>query len=101
MSVLSFIGKVSSGFGVSAGGIMLALIEFPTDTNAAGVDAAIVERLGWLYAPSITLFCGLAVVALLLYRLDRSTHEHNLKTLGHVAEELALEESRDDRTQLR
>ncbi len=86
-SVLSFIGKVASGVGVWVGGIMLAVIEFPTDAMTTAVPAAIVDRLGWLYGPALALFYGLAIAALCAYRLDRASHAENLKILERARAE--------------
>ncbi|MXY04248.1 MAG: MFS transporter [Gammaproteobacteria bacterium] len=83
-SVLSFIGKVATGVGVWAGGIMLALIDFPADTTAIAVAPEVVERLGWLYGPSLAVFYLLSILALLFYRLDRATHAANLATLKRM-----------------
>lgn len=81
-SVLSFIGKVASGFGVWVGGVMLAVIAFPADTMVTAVPDAVVVRLGWLYGPALALFYVLAIVALGRYRLDRQSHAENLRLLA-------------------
>lgn len=88
-SVLSFIGKVAGGVGVWTGGIILALIHFPADTTAAEVAPEIVERLGWLYGPTLAVFYLLSIVALLYYRLNRETHAANLAALERVRRESA------------
>ena len=83
-SVLSFIGKVATGVGVWAGGIILALIGFPADTTAIAVALEVVERLGWLYGPTLAVLYLLSILALLYYRLDRETHAANLATLKRM-----------------
>ena len=83
-SVLSFIGKVAGGVGVWAGGIMLAFIRFPADATAMEVAPEVVERLGWLYGPTLAVFYLLSILALLYYRLDRETHAANLATLKRM-----------------
>ena len=85
-SVLSFIGKVASGMGIWVGGIMLALISFPTDTMATSVPAEVIDRLGWLYGPALAVFYGLAIFALRFYHLDRRSHAENLTRLREVGE---------------
>ncbi|MCZ6655839.1 MAG: MFS transporter [Gammaproteobacteria bacterium] len=81
-SVQSFIGKVAGGVGVLTGGVMLGLIEFPTNTAAVDVAREIVERLGWLYGPTLAVFYSLSIVALGFYQIDRQAHERNLEALG-------------------
>lgn len=80
-SVLSFMGKVAGGAGVWAGGIMLALINFPTDTMTTSVPPETIVRLGWLYGPALVIFYGLSIAALGYYALDRKSHAANLRTL--------------------
>jgi Na+/melibiose symporter-like transporter len=92
-SVLSFIGKVASGVGVWAGGIMLALIEFPTDTLTTDVSAEVITRLGWLYGPTLALFYALSIVALMFFRLDRETHLQNLALLRNTPDPLTPNEA--------
>ncbi|MEM7018606.1 MAG: MFS transporter [Pseudomonadota bacterium] len=83
-SVQSFIGKVAGGVGIWAGGVMLALIEFPTETAATAVEQIVITRLGWLYGPALTVFYILSIIALLYYQLDRRAHEQHLRALGKV-----------------
>jgi Na+/melibiose symporter-like transporter len=92
-SVLSFIGKVASGVGVWAGGIMLALIEFPTDTLTTDVSAEVITRLGWLYGPTLALFYAMSIVALMFFRLDRETHLQNLALLRNTPDPLTPNEA--------
>jgi len=83
-SVLSFIGKVATGVGIWVGGVMLALINFPTDALSANVPTEVIARLGWLYGPTLAIFYGLAIVALLFFTLSRTTHLENLQALNTV-----------------
>lgn len=80
-AVLSFIGKVATGIGVWAGGVMLALIHFPLETEAAALTPEVAARLGWLYGPALAGLYGASILALLYYRLDRAQHQHNLAAL--------------------
>ena len=47
-----------------------------------------VAGLGWLYAPTLTAFYSLSILALLYYRLDRETHAENLAALQRTRTEL-------------
>ncbi len=81
-SAQSFIGKVAGGVGVWTGGIMLAVISFPTATGTADVPAAITHNLGWIYAPTLGVFYALSVWALSFFDVDRKTHAQNVAELS-------------------
>ena len=86
LSAQSFIGKVAGGVGVWSGGLMLAAISFPTNTASADIGQDIINRLGWLYAPTLAAFYLASVWALSFYRIDRQTHARNLSSLrGEIA----------------
>jgi Na+/melibiose symporter-like transporter len=82
MATNSFVVKLTSGFANLLPGLILAYVHFPAKAAAIGaVDPAIVSRFIWVYLPSMT---GVSVISILiwtLYRIDQTTHEHNLATL--------------------
>ncbi len=80
-SVQSFVGKVASGVGVWAGGVLLAIIDFPLETATAQMDPAVGESLGWLYAPAVMGFSLISIYCLTFYRIDRQSHATNLSKL--------------------
>ena len=80
-SAQSFVAKVAGGVGVWTGGIMLALISFPTNTASVDVDTIIVDRLGWLYAPVLAGLYLISLWVLTLYKIDRQTHVRNVAAL--------------------
>ena len=80
-SVQSFVGKVATGVGVWAGGVLLALIEFPLGTATTQIDPAVGERLGWLYAPAVMGFSLVSIYCMTFYRIDRQVHAANLSKL--------------------
>ncbi len=84
-SVLSFINKAATGVGVWIGGVMLALINFPTDALSADVPTEVITHLGWLYGPTLAILYGLAIVALLFFSLNRKTHLENLQALKSLS----------------
>ena len=84
-SVLSFISKVATGVGIWMGGVMLTLIDFPTDALTADVPIEVITRLGWLYGPTLAILYGLAIVALLFFSLNRNAHVENLQALNSSA----------------
>jgi len=84
MATLSFAGKVAGGMGVWMGGLVLALIDFPTAGEIAILDGDMIERLGWWYAPLLAFLYAAAVFALRFYRLSRGEHLEHLAALDQV-----------------
>ena len=71
-------GKVATGMGVSMAGMILTLVAFPADSLGTDLDADITYSLGWLYASTLAFFFILSILTLLLFSLDRATHEKNI-----------------------
>ncbi len=80
-SAQSFVAKVAGGVGVWTGGVMLAVINFPSNTASVDMGAEIVSRLGWVYAPAVMVFYLLSIWVLRWYEIDRRTHARNLADL--------------------
>ena len=89
MATVSFVGKVASGMGVWIGGLVLAVVAFPGAGEMDTIDAAVIERLGWGYAPLLATVYAAAIVALYFYQLDRATHREHLEALGRGREAAA------------
>ena len=89
MATVSFVSKVASGMGVWLGGLVLTVIAFPGAGEMDTIDAAVIERLGWWYAPLLTFVYAAAIVALYFYQLDRAAHREHLEALGRGTEEAA------------
>ena len=87
MATVSFVSKVASGMGVWIGGLVLTVIAFPGAGETDTIDAAVIERLGWWYAPLLTFVYAAAIVALYFYQLDRAAHRENIEALGRGREE--------------
>lgn len=81
MATLSFVGKVAVGMGVWIGGLVLALINFPSGEEIATLDQDMIERLGWWYGPLLAVLYAASIAVLRLYRLSRSDHVVHLKAL--------------------
>ena len=84
MATLSFVGKVAGGMGVWMGGVVLAVIDFPTAGEIATLDRDMVERLGWWYAPLLAFLYAGSLVALRFYRLSRGAHLEHLAALDRT-----------------
>ena len=74
--------KSVQGFGVLAGGFILAAAEIPANAMPGQVSAESLFRLGLYYVPTLlTLwFCMIASVS--MYRIDRDGHRRNLEQLA-------------------
>ena len=68
---------------------MATVIAFPGAEEMDTIDAAVIERLGWWYAPLLTFVYAAAVVALNFYQLDRAAHREHLDALGRGVAEAA------------
>ncbi len=80
-SSVTFIRKCVQGFGVMAASFVLAMAQFPTGADPSEVSDQTLWRLGAYYVPSI-LFLWLSMIAVVsTYRIDRETHEENLRKL--------------------
>lgn len=79
------VSKFTVGLGALVAGALITFVGFPTHAVPGTVDPAIVRHLAMLYLPCIVIFNGGSVVVLLFYRLDRTTHEHNLERLAEAA----------------
>jgi Na+/melibiose symporter-like transporter len=73
--------KAVSGVGVMAAGQMLHFANFPENARAVGVDKEVLNHLGWTYVVALVCFYGGCLFALSFYKIDRGTHEDNVRTL--------------------
>lgn len=78
----TFARKAVQGFGVLAASAVLAVVQFPKGVAPGQVPDETVFRLGLYYAPTLFVIWMLAIASLKLYRIDRTQHEENLRTLA-------------------
>ena len=78
----TFARKAVQGFGVLAASAVLAVVQFPKGVAPGQVPEETVFRLGLYYAPTLFVIWMLAIASLKLYRIDRTQHEENLRTLA-------------------
>ncbi|HEY2661045.1 MAG TPA: MFS transporter [Caulobacteraceae bacterium] len=84
------LSKLTTGVGAFMAGVLLTVVRFPTHAAQGTVDPALMRHLALLYLPAHTLLTAASIAVLFFYRIDRSTHEHNLELLREAA---ALAES--------
>jgi Na+/melibiose symporter-like transporter len=78
--------KFTAGIGAFIGGLLLTLVHFPASAAKTGVDPQIMRHLVEIYLPTSVTLSVIAIAALGLYRIDRRTHERNLRTLDEAAD---------------
>ena len=87
--------KFTAGLGVFAGGLLLTLVNFPTNAAQGAVDEAIMRHLAIVYLPISFTLTSLAIGVLIFYRIDEATHRRNLENLQDAVatvEETSMEE---------
>ena len=76
-AAVSFSNKVTSGIGTVAAGFALALISWPTGTDAktaADIGAETVTWLGLIYGPIVSGFALVSIFCYTRYGLSRERH---------------------------
>ncbi|MGH7024580.1 MAG: MFS transporter [Caulobacteraceae bacterium] len=84
-AVNGLLPKFTGGIGAFVGGVLLTLVHFPKHAVMGAVDPAIMRHLVIIYLPLSVVLSVVAIAALGLYRIDRKTHERNLRTLEEAA----------------
>ena len=81
-AAVTFARKSTQGFGVLAAGFVLAFASFPENPRPGEIPGDALWRLAVAYVPLIVcLYTGL-LIAIWFYRIDRDSHNRNLKILS-------------------
>ncbi len=83
-AAVTFTRKSTQGIGVLAGGIILSVIAFPQGAAPETVGADTLWWLGAFYAPSLVLVWSAMLHSISRYRIDKGTHEENLRKLAQA-----------------
>ncbi|MEJ1969234.1 MAG: MFS transporter [Rhizomicrobium sp.] len=81
----SFVAKAVSGTGPLMAGLLLTLVSFPEHANPATLDPQIPRNLALVYFPVTFVLYVVALGCLSFYRIDRATHEENVRRLAEAA----------------
>ena len=81
-SATTFTQKLVSGIGIMAAGFVLAAAACPKGADPAHVSPDALWRLGAYYVPLILTFWMSMVAVIAFYRIDRTSHEDNLRKLA-------------------
>lgn len=84
-SAASLMQKAVSGLGIFASSIILQLAHFPEHAVPGAVSKDILHGLALIYLPVLGVLYAIALAILSLYRIDRSTHEANVRRLAELA----------------
>lgn len=85
---LSFVNKATSGLGILLAGILIDLVHFPQHAAPATIDIVApgaVRNLVLIYMPVQIVLWIISFSLVSGYRIDRKTHEHNLRRLAEFA----------------
>ena len=77
----TFIMKVTTGIGLMAATVVLALAQFPSGVAPDQVPDSALVTLGWWYLPAIIVLRLAMILSILPYAVDRKSHEDNLRKL--------------------
>jgi Na+/melibiose symporter-like transporter len=78
----TFARKAVQGFGVLAASAVLTVAQFPKGVAPGQIADEAVFRLGLYYAPTLFVIWMLMIASINMYRIDRDTHEDNLRALA-------------------
>ncbi len=84
-AAVTFTRKIVQGVGVVSATIVLSIAQFPTGVMPGEVPEASLFILGALYAPAVFTLWMVMIWCLSSYKIDRATHEENLRALGRAA----------------
>jgi len=82
VAATAFVQKATSGVGIFASSLLLGAIGFPRGATPGQIDPGVVRTLGLVYVPVVVGLYLLMVGTLTAYRIDRATHEDNLRRLA-------------------
>ena len=81
MSADNLFKKIVSGVGIFISGAVLTAVSFPENATRGGVEPEILQNMGLIYLPLVTLLYGMGIVCLSMFNIDKAKHEDNLRIL--------------------
>lgn len=84
-SARAFSAKAVGALGITVGGFMLSIIEFPEQAVRGEVPADVVWNLGFIAGPATSVFSLLAVGFYLRYQISRERHRVIMSELANKA----------------
>ena len=77
--------KIAGGIAIMAPGLLLTLVHFPAHARPRTLDPAIMHQLALIYLPVVVGLQLCSTSCLFFYRIDKTRHEQNLRTLADSA----------------
>ncbi|EMD82829.1 MFS transporter [Pacificimonas flava] len=77
----TFMQKAVSGIGVFAAGLLVAAVGLEPGTDPATLEAGVAQDLALIYVPMLVFLYVAGAACLLFYKIDRTSHEANLRAL--------------------
>lgn len=84
-SVNNLVKKATSGLGTLGAGIILTTVGFPVGAERHDVPPSVLSHMAELYLLATFFLFLAATVCLSFYKVDRATHEENLRKLADTA----------------
>ncbi len=84
-SAQTFVIKITSGIGAWVAGIVLSVVDFPSNAQAGDIPADTIFGLGLLYAPTMMVLFGISTYALTRFKDTRADHDEHLQRLENAA----------------
>lgn len=81
ISADNFFKKLVSGIGVFGAGIILAIAAFPQHARPGQVAPEVLQTMALCYIPFVIGLYAISITLLFFYRIDKATHEENLRRL--------------------
>jgi Na+/melibiose symporter-like transporter len=81
----SLVIKAVSGVGGFVAGALVAFVRLPPGADPATLDPQIPINLALVYFPTVFTLYAVALGCIAFYRIDRTTHEANLRQLAENA----------------
>jgi Na+/melibiose symporter-like transporter len=85
LAMTAFTAKSATGLGLLISGLLIDAIGFPTHAVPGQIDPAILRDLVLTYTPVISVLYLIMLAFLSTNRIDRATHEDNLRRLAEPA----------------
>ena len=81
MTADSLPSRIVNSISVAFPGLLLAWAGFPEKAKPGPETLAMMMQVGWVYIPLMVLVSGLSVATWTFYRIDKATHDANLRAV--------------------
>jgi GPH family glycoside/pentoside/hexuronide:cation symporter len=82
LSVMSFLRKATQGLGTLCAGIILTVVDFPTQVDRFAAKPEVLDHLVWVYLGVNLILVGLSATVLRWYGNDHARYERTLELLS-------------------